>query len=353
MNRSPLDDLHRGLGARFVEFGDWEMPVQYESVLAEHRAVREGVGVFDVSHLGRFELAGPGAHDALLGLLSNNIDRIEPGRAQYTLMLNPEAGIIDDLIIWWWAPDRFWVMPNAANQERVLAEFSTRAGCVTRDFRAETVLLAVQGPSAPETLLAVLGEKPRRFQVGLSTWEGSEVAFAGTGYTGEPGGEVVCDPETGHRLFDALLQSGARPCGLGARDTLRLESGFRLWGQDLDETITPLEADLRFAVDLDHDFVGRGALIEQSEQGVSRRLIGFVMSGREIPRHGHRARTVDGVGEVTSGNLSPILGRGVGLAFISPPPGEETGLEVEIRDRWVPATIAEPPFHKQPPSILT
>ena len=149
MNRSPLDDLHRRLGARFVEFGGWEMPVQYESVLAEHKAVRNAVGIFDVSHLGRFELSGSGAHDALLELLCNNVERIEPGRTQYTMMLNPSAGIIDDLIIWWWEPDRFWVLPNAANQERVMAAFAARPGCSTRSLREETVLIAVQGPSAP------------------------------------------------------------------------------------------------------------------------------------------------------------------------------------------------------------
>jgi aminomethyltransferase len=348
MNRSPLDDLHHTLGARFVDFGGWEMPVQYESVLAEHRAVRASVGIFDVSHLGRFELSGPGAQDAILSLLSNDIAKVEPGRTQYTLMLNPEAGIIDDLIIWRWASERFWVMPNAANQETVLAEFSTRSGCVTRAFRDETVLMAVQGPSAPAMLESVLGVALRRSHVALAPWEGSEVAMAGTGYTGERGGEVICDPAMGRHLFEALVQSGAIPCGLGARDTLRLEAGLPLWGQEMDETTTPLEANLGFAVALDHDFVGREALVEQSELGVPRKLVGFIVNERKIPRHGHRARTSGGVGVVTSGNLSPVLDRGVGFAYIAPPPGEgETRLEIEIRDRWVPASISEPPFHKQ------
>ncbi|MDP9493762.1 MAG: glycine cleavage system aminomethyltransferase GcvT [Actinomycetota bacterium] len=347
-----MDDLHRRLGARFVEFGGWEMPVHYESVLFEHKAVRSGVGIFDVSHLGRFELSGPGAHDALSALLCNNVARIEPGRTQYTMMLNLSGGIIDDLIVWWWAPDRFWVMPNAANHERVLDAFSSRPGCVTRDFREETVLLAVQGPTAPELLETVLGERPRRSHVALATLEGTEVAMAGTGYTGERGGEIVCDPLTGHRLFEDLLEAGATPCGLGARDTLRLESGLPLWGQDLDETTSPLEADLGFAVAMDHEFVGREALVEQGEQGVTRRLIGFVMDERGIPRHGHPARTVDGTGVVTSGNLSPVLDKGVGMAYISPPPGPEVSLlEVEIRARWVPATISTPPFHKQAGSV--
>jgi aminomethyltransferase len=343
-----LDDLHHRLGARFVEFGGWEMPVQYESVLSEHKAVRRGVGIFDVSHLGRFELSGPGAHEALLSLLCNNIERIEPGRTQYTMMLNPEAGIIDDLIVWWWAPDRFWVLPNAANQGRVMASFSARPGCVTRSLLEDTVLIAVQGPSAPKALEAVLGKAPSRFRVSEALWDGTPVAMAGTGYTGEPGGEIVCDPPTGRRIFEALVQSGVTPCGLGARDTLRLESGLPLWGQDLDESTTPLEADLGFAVALDHDFAGREVLVEQGENGVSRRRTGFVMSERGIPRHGHRARTEHGVGAVSSGNISPMLGMGVGMAYISPPPSaEEVFLEIEIRDQWVPATIAKPPFHKQ------
>ncbi|MEX1126892.1 MAG: glycine cleavage system aminomethyltransferase GcvT [Acidimicrobiia bacterium] len=348
MSRSPLDDLHRRLGARFVEFGGWEMPVQYESVLAEHKAVRTGVGIFDVSHLGRFELSGPGSHDALNHLLCNNIDRIEPGRTQYTMMLNPSGGIIDDVIVWWWEPDRFWVMPNAANQERVLAAFTAEPGCTTRSLREDTVLIAVQGPSAPDAMNEVLGLAPGRFRVAEATWEGQPVAMAGTGYTGERGGEIVCDPATGRRLFDALLESGATPCGLGSRDTLRLEAGLPLWGPDLDETTTPLEANLGFAVALDHVFVGCEVLLDQNERGVSRRLTGFVLDERGIPRHGHRARTSTGTGVVTSGNLSPMLDKGVGMAYISPPPGpHETGLEIEIRDRWVAATISTPPFHKQ------
>jgi aminomethyltransferase len=354
-----LDDLHRRLGARFVGFGGWEMPVQYESVLAEHKAVRSAVGIFDVSHLGRFELSGPGAHEALLSLLCNNVERIEPGRTQYTMMLNPSAGIIDDLIIWWWEPDRFWVLPNAANQERVMAAFAARPGCSARSLREETVLIAVQGPSAPQALEAVLGSSPSRVRVTETVWDGTRVGMAGTGYTGESGGELVCDPATGLRIFEALVQSGATPCGLGARDTLRLESGLPLWGQDLDEATTPLEADLGFVVALDHDFVGREVLVEQDEAGLSRRRIGFVMNDRGIPRHGHRARTSEGVGTVSSGNVSPMLGVGVGMAYLSPPPSaDELLLEIEIREQWVPATITKPPFHKQvaaspSPTVLT
>jgi aminomethyltransferase len=337
------------LGARFVDFGGWEMPVQYDSVLAEHRAVRSNAGVFDVSHLGRFELTGPGALAALNRLLCNDLERIEPGRTQYTMMLNPQGGIVDDLIVWWWEPDRFWVMPNAANQETVMAAFSGEPGTVVRSLREETVLLAIQGPFGPALFESVLGQSPGRFRVSGTSWDGQEVAMAGTGYTGERGGEIVCEPATGNRLFNAFVDSGAKPCGLGARDTLRLEAGLPLWGQDLDETTTPYEANLGFAVALDHVFVGRETLVEQSVNGVSRRLTGFVLEERGIPRHGYRVRTAHGAGAVTSGNLSPILDRGVGMAYIAPPPDPaETRLEVEIRDRWIPATIRTPPFHKDP-----
>jgi aminomethyltransferase len=200
---------------------------------------------------------------------------------------------------------------------------------------------------------------PSRFRVTETVWEGAQVGIAGTGYTGEAGGELVCDPVTGRRIFEALLESGATPCGLGARDTLRLESGLPLWGQDLDEDTTPLEADLGFVVALDHDFVGREVLVEQGEAGLSRRRIGFVMNERGIPRHGHRARTSAGSGTVSSGNVSPMLGVGVGMAYLSPPPSaDELLLEIEIREQWVPATIAKPPFHKEAavspkPTVLT
>ena len=349
MNRSPLNDLHARLGARFVGFGGWEMPVQYESVLAEHRAVRNNAGVFDVSHLGRFELTGPGARGALDRLLCNDLQRIEPGRTQYTMMLNPNGGIIDDLILWWWSPDRLWVMPNAANQEKVMAVFGAEPGVVTRSLREDTVLLALQGPVASDIFESVIGESPGRFRVADTNWEGQPLAMAGTGYTGERGGEIVCDHATGIRLFESFVRSGATPCGLGARDTLRLEAGLPLWGQDLDETTTPFEANLGFVVALDHEFVGREVLLEQSVNGVRRHLTGFVLEERGIPRHGHRARTIQGNGLVTSGNLSPMLDKGVGMAYIAPPPDPvETLLEVEIRDRWVPATIRIPPFHKSP-----
>jgi aminomethyltransferase len=348
MNRSPLHDTNEKLGARFVDFGGWEMPVQYESVLAEHHAVRSGAGFFDVTHLGRFELTGEGAHDAINRLLCNNIDRVEPGRCQYTMALNDTGGVIDDMIVWWWEPERFWVLPNAANQDRVMAMFAAQPECSVSDLQRRTVMIAVQGPDAPNLFESLVGEKPGRFRCSSLEWDGGEVAIAGTGYTGEPGGEIVTDAATGNQLVDALIESGITPCGLGARDTLRLEAGLPLWGNDLDETTTPLEAGLGFAVSLDHEFVGREALTAQKDNGLQRRLTGFVLTQRGIPRTGYTVRTSSGgVGSVTSGNISPILDMGVGMAYISPPPDIDSDtLDVEIRNRWIPGRLAKPPFHE-------
>ncbi len=347
MKRSPHHNLHDELGARFVNFGGWDMPVQYTSVLQEHRAVRESAGFFDVTHLGRFELTGPGAKSALRSLLCNDIDLVEPGRAQYTMMLNESGGVIDDLIIWWWDDELFWVLPNALNHARVMSAFAAQPGCSVTDLQTTTMMIAVQGPDAPQILEDVLGEAPGRYRTIRVSFQGGTVSMAGTGYTGERGGEVSTDPDTGHAFLSALLEAGVTPCGLGARDTLRLEAGLALWGEDLDESTTPLEAGLGFAVSLDHEFVGRDVLVEQSENGVSRLLTGFILDERGIPRHGYRVRTESGEGVVTSGNISPLLETGVGLAYVSPPPDPDAvQLEVEIRGKWIPGRIAKPPFHK-------
>jgi aminomethyltransferase len=347
MRRSPLHDLNGELGARFTDFGGWEMPVQYQSVLAEHRAVRNTAGVFDVTHLGRFELVGPGSHTALRRLLCNDIDRIEPGRCQYTMLLDETGGIVDDLIVWWWSADRFWVMPNAANHEGVMAAFAAEPGCTTLDLQSSTVFLAVQGPEARDLLERVLGTCPGRFRCLETSWDGSNVTMAGTGYTGEAGAEVCVDAEVGMALMRSLVAAGAEPCGLGARDTLRLEAGLPLWGMDIDETTTPLEAGLDFAVSYDGDFVGKEALVEQSRRGLTRLLCGFVLEGKGIPRHGHEVVTSGGsTGVVTSGNLSPVLETGVGLAYLGPPPDPAETVEVTVRDRRVPGHLARPPFHR-------
>ncbi|MGB7860202.1 MAG: glycine cleavage system aminomethyltransferase GcvT, partial [Acidimicrobiia bacterium] len=334
MNRSPLHEVNQSLGARFVDFGGWEMPVQYDSVLAEHRAVRNRSGFFDVTHLGRFELEGHGAREAIRRLLCNDIDRIEPGRCQYTMILNEDGGIIDDLIVWWWDDERFWVLPNAGNHRRVMDVFAEQPECVVTDLQETTVMIALQGPEAPAVFEEVLGIAPRRFGVTHTNWRNRDVSIAGTGYTGEDGGEICTDADTGRELLEVLVESGVTPSGLGARDTLRLEAGFPLWGEDIDEATTPYEAGLRFAVSLDHDFVGRPRIEQQAEDGVERLLCGLVVEDRGIPRHGYPVRTPEGAeGVVTSGNMSPMLGTGVALAYFEPPPNDVGGpAEVQIRE---------------------
>lgn len=347
MNRSPLHQFNLDHGARMVDFGGWEMPVQYESVIEEHLSVRGTVGLFDVSHLGRFSLSGWGAAAALDRLLCNNLARVEPGRAQYTMLLNDHGGVVDDIIVWWWGDSDYWVMPNASNQPRVMAEFGSQEGCEVADLQMSTAMIALQGPDSSSVFGRILGETPRRFRTVRIKWRGRVVAMAGTGYTGEQGGEIVTDPDTAIVLADELASDGVRLCGLGARDTLRLEAGFPLWGQDLDETRTPLEADLGFAVDFDHDFNGRQALLEQKTSGIPSLLMGFVLDEPGVPRHGHRATSGMSHGEVTSGNMSPVLGKGVGMAYMSPPAGGSQSVEIDIRGKHVKGHFKKAPLHKE------
>jgi aminomethyltransferase len=342
--RSPLHDQHSRLGARFVDFGGWEMPVQYESVLAEHRAVRSDVGVFDVTHLGRLAVSGAGVTEALGPLFSNDVAAYAPGRTHYTLLLNSDGGILDDLVVWRWGEEDYWVMPNAANSDLVQDRIRQAAGprVEVEDLRTSTAMLAVQGPKAPAVLESVVGEAPGRFR----TLETATMRCAGTGYTGERGGEVCVPADRADSVFEALLSEGAVPCGLGARDTLRLEAGLPLWGSDIDADTTPLEAGLDFAVAWDHDFEGKGALERQIRTGVDRRLTGLVMAARGIPRHGYRVRSGISQGQVTSGNISPMLDRGIALAYMSPPVDEGASAGVEIRGSWVEASVKSPPFYR-------
>lgn len=341
MSRSPLYDRHAELGARFVDFGGWEMPVQYESVIAEHKAVRESVGVFDVTHLGRLAVSGSGATEALRSTFTNDADRYEPGRTHYTMLLNQDGGILDDIVVWRWDENDYWVMPNAANVEVVASAIREGREVAVTDLQPETVMLAIQGPQAPELFESMLKHRPRRFR----TFEAGGVRGAGTGYTGEAGGELCVEAGRAQEVLDRVLEAGAVPCGLGARDTLRLEAGLALWGSDIDATTTPLEAGLDFAVDWDHDFPGRAALEEQREAGVDRRLAGLVMKDRGIPRHGYAVRSGTSQGQVTSGNLSPMLDMGIALAYFSPPVEVGAEAEVEIRGKWLQARVANPPFH--------
>ncbi len=358
MPASPLDHIHRELGARFVDFGGWSMPVQYEGVLAEHQAVRSSTGVFDVSHLGRVQVSGPGATELLGSIFCNNIRKAGPGGAQYTMLLTPRGGVVDDIIVWRLGEEDYIVMPNGVNVDDVEGVLKAAAppdvDIVSR--REDTALLAVQGPGAPDLIEAVVGWKPKRFGVAQASFGGEPLSVAGTGYTGEPGGELMVSQAVAGDCLRGLLDAGAIPCGLGSRDTLRLEMGYPLWGQDLDEDTSPLEAGLEWVVDWDHDFIGRKSLLRQKSKGVAKTQVGFVMKGRQIPRAGYALRAGPSTGAVTSGNFSPVLDVGIGLGYLAPPPvfhrfsraegDPEPALEVEIRGEWLPVTLKSPPFIK-------
>ena len=324
------------------------MPVQYDGVLAEHAAVRQSVGLFDVSHLGRFDVTGPGATELVRYQLCNDVTTIAAGRAQYTMALNDRGGVVDDIIVWRYADDGYWVMPNGTNFDEILGRFAdnTDGATAVTAVRDETVLIAVQGPDSPGVVESVIGTMPGRFRVIDGEFEGGWFRAAGTGYTGERGAEIAVPSESGQSLFEALLEAGATACGLGARDTLRLEMGYPLWGQDLDESTTPLEAGLGWVIGWDHDFVGKAEVSRQQDNGVPRALVAFACEGRTIPRHGHRLRAGSSTGEVTSGNFSPTLGHGIGMGYLAPPIEPGTPIEVEIRHDWVPAQQVDPPFIK-------
>lgn len=324
------------------------MPVQYDGVLAEHAAVRQSVGLFDVSHLGRFDVTGTGATELVRYQLCNDVTTIASGRAQYTMALNDRGGVVDDIIVWRYANDGYWVMPNGTNFDEILGRFADNTATATAvaAVRDETVLIAVQGPDSPGVVESVIGTMPGRFRVIDGEFDGGWFRAGGTGYTGERGAEIAVPSESGQSLFEALLDAGATACGLGARDTLRLEMGYPLWGQDLDESTTPLEAGLGWVIGWDHDFVGKAEVSRQQDNGVPRALVAFACEGRTIPRHGHRLRAGSSTGEVTSGNFSPTLGHGIGMGYLAPPIEPGTPIEVEIRHDWVPAQQVDPPFIK-------
>jgi len=355
LRHSPLDAEHRALGARMVEFGGWDMPIQYEGVLDEHRACRSDGVVFDVSHLGSVAVRGPGAFAALQWAFTNDLARIGPGKAQYTHLLDPvDAHVVDDIIVWWLWPDELLVMPNASNTDRILgalheaATDHADADCEIEDITSTRAVLAVQGPHARERLRGVLTEASlvERFAVRAVNDDLFRGWAAGTGYTGEDGLELHVPAASAVSTWRAVLSTGLAPAGLGARDTLRLEAGLPLHGHELGPGITPLQAGLGWVVRFDKgDFRGRDALLAERELGPRRRLRGLVVEGRQIPRTGF-AVAIDGetVGEVTSGNFSPVLECGIALAFLPPEVAEGARVTIDVRGRDVPATVVPTPF---------
>ena len=336
LRRTPLYERHAALGARLVPFAGWEMPVQYTSIMAEHRAARTSAGVFDVSHMGQLSLAGPSAHDYLQARLSNDLDRIGDGQAQYTLLTNERGGIVDDLIAYRRGTDEYLLVVNAANVD-------TDHGALdeTEDVSAEWALLAVQGPEALERL----GIELEPFTFREDEVLGIRCLVAGTGYTGERGCELGCAPDDAGALWDAILERGIVPCGLGARDTLRLEVCYPLHGNDISPERTPIEAGLGWACALDKQFTGVDVLRQQKEEGPAEKLVAFVMEEKAIPRQG--MRVAEG-GEVTSGSLSPMLDVGIGLGYVRTELAEPgTPLSIDVRGRPKAARVVKKPIYRR------
>jgi len=345
-----------------VPFGGWEMPVQYAGIVAEHRAVRSSWGIFDVSHMGRFRIGGPGAAPLLDRLLTGDVAGLREGRARYALLCQEDGGILDDVVVYRELAERFLLVCNAANRDAVGGWLRQHASalqpCVIDDVTGETTMIAVQGPAAGKRLDQVLGHKVtplKRFAGETVAWRGTPMVVTRTGYTGEDGFECVGSSADGAGLWDELVKAGATPCGLGARDTLRLEAGLLLHGSDMDRTVNPLEAGLERFVRLDGaDFIGKAALLRARASGRRRRLAGFRAIERgAVPRKGHAIlHGGRAVGRVTSGSFSPTLETNIGLGYVPPElarPG--TALEVAVREAvTAPVQVAGLPFYRSAPA---
>src|SRR5512142_1530927 len=341
---TPLHDRHVELGARMVPFAGWEMPVQYAGVIPEHRAVRTDAGVFDVSHMGELEVEGPRARELLQGALSNDLDRISIGEAQYTLLTTEDGGIVDDLIVYRVGECSYLLVVNAANRETDYAWLKEREihGSDVRDVSDDCALLAVQGPRAIERL--GLAPAPP-FTYAETVLDGVEVMVNRTGYTGEDGCELLCMTEDAVRLWDAVLERGAVPCGLGARDTLRLEVCYPLHGNDIGPDRDAISAGLGWACALDKEFTGVEELRRVKAEGPEQKLVAFTMVDKAIPRQG---MAIDGGGEVTSGSHSPMLGIGIGMGYVpaaSAEPGSE--ITIDVRGRSARAEVVKKPIYKR------
>jgi glycine cleavage system T protein (aminomethyltransferase) len=363
LKRTPLFDEHRKLGARLVEFGGWEMPVQYSSILDEHRAVRERAGLFDVCHMGEFRVEGPGALDLLQTWVPNDVSRLAVGQALYTQTLHANGGTVDDLLIYRLGDDRYMVVVNASTTEKDwewLGEHASgRAGFTLANVSDETGLLALQGPMAQsilQPLTPVSLAELAYYHFTRGEVAGIPVIVSRTGYTGEDGFELYVAASDAPRLWRTLLEAGQPhgllPAGLGARDTLRLEAGYCLYGHELTDDITPLEAGLGWTVKLQKGsgFIGRDALVQEKEHGLPRKLVGVALRERGVPRAGYALlRDGERIGEVTSGTHAPTLNKAIAMGYVSPEHAVVgTAISVEIRGNLVPAEIVPLPFYKLP-----
>jgi aminomethyltransferase len=344
LRRTPLYDRHVALGARMVPFAGWEMPVQYEGVIPEHKAVRTDAGVFDVSHMGELEVEGPTARDLLQATLSNDVDRLGSGDAQYTLVTTADGGIVDDVILYRLDDHRYLIVANASNSDAVFEWLRERElrGSDVRDVSHEYALLAVQGPGALERLAL---ERAKAFTWEMGEVAGVEVMINRTGYTGEEGVELACMADDAGRLWDAVLDRGVVPCGLGARDTLRLEVCYPLHGNDIGPEWDAISSGLGWACALDTEFTGADRLREIKARGPEQKLVPFVMTEKAIPRQG---MPVAGGGEVTSGTMSPMLEVGIGMAYVpaaSANPGTE--LVIDVRGKERRGVVEKKPLYKK------
>ena len=354
LQRTSLYDRHKALGAKMVPFAGWEMPVQYPAgILAEHHSVRRGTGIFDVTHMGEFEITGPDRNAFVNRITCNDVSRLEPGQVQYSGLLTPEGTFVDDCTVYRF-DDKLMIVVNASNTARAWEHIVAQKGGINvrlKDISAEVGLLAVQGPNA-EALLQPLADTPlgtiTYYHFGTGKIAGAQCFISRTGYTGEDGFELYCRERDTVAIWDAITAAGAQPIGLGARDSLRLEMGYALYGNEIDDTITPLEAGLGWIVKLDKGarFTGDEALRAQKGRGVTRRLVGFRLDGRGFPRHGFPTHSGGREADIVrSGTMSPSLGVGIGTTYLpaaTAKPG--TKLEIECRGERLPAEVVKRPF---------
>ena len=351
--KTVLNDSHRALGARMVDFGGWDMPLNYGSQIEEHHQVRRDAGMFDVSHMTALDIHGAGARDFLRRLVANSVDKLKtPGKALYACMLDEQGGVIDDLIIYFLAEDRFRVVVNAATRDKDLAWIGRQAEGFAVDIRErrDLAIIAVQGPNARAKVAGLLSPEAAQAAMALGRFSACEtdgMFIARTGYTGEDGFELMLPVEAAADLWQRLLAAGVAPAGLGARDTLRLEAGMSLYGQDMDESVSPFEAGLGWTVALDagRDFIGRAALEAQKAAGVPRQVVGLVLDEKGVLRHGQGVQTAAGAGEITSGTFSPTLGKAIALARV--PAGELGQVSVDVRGRQLPVRVVKYPFVRE------
>jgi aminomethyltransferase len=358
MKKTALFDLHVSLGAKMVPFAGFDMPVQYSGITEEHFAVREKVGMFDVSHMGQFFVEGKEAKNLLQFVTTNNIETLEDGKAQYSCLPNGNGGIVDDLIIYKMNDEKYFVVVNASNIDKDcnhISKYNEKFGAKLTNSSDEMSLIALQGPKAQDTLQKLtdcnLAEIPY-YQFSTGSISGIEnVIISNTGYTGSGGFELYCENKDAEKLWKSLTEAGEEfgilPCGLASRDTLRLEKGFALYGNDIDDTTSPLEAGLGWITKLDTDFLDKERLAKQKEEGITKKLVGFEMLEKAIPRHDYEVADADGntIGKVTSGTMSPMKKVGIGMAYIDKPHFKlGTEVFIKIRNKNVPAKVVKMPF---------